>query len=303
MGAPRVVTTLAIGHEYLRLALAMMDSVYDHLGDCVAYQVFYTRANPEFFVRPSFVDLTQIDEPHDLGGRFAPRRYKYVPLCHPSLEGKDVLYLDADVLTYDKGGLESVLDAISEHHVCVSGTFDDNRGWQRGDGSRFKLREAQRVYPEVSRNMVINSGLVGRNASSTGTSFSAHLQRLLRELTFYPFTGQYFNDEPYFAIAYQLATAEGGGYLLFDSSRYITTVGGQVEGPIDNPTIVKKAGRTTRPDIVHFVGYGRFDAYLHEVERRVPLSVSPATYAVHQLTSRLRQRLSPRALLRQPLVR
>jgi hypothetical protein len=292
------VTTLAIGHVYLRLAIAMLKSCRSFLGERAVYYVFYTDANPKLFEIPSYVQLVRIARPIPLDTRFAARRYKYVPLTHYRLRFRDVLFLDADVIAYHDT-LSPILRTIEQSSMLLAGTIAPGLTWPRGEEGEFGLGATTDNNGVPLEDMRINSGLIGRAANKRGRRFASIMKRELLDLSFFPFVGEYFNDEPYVARAYQMAARElGGGALLGDNKKYATTAAGRFSYNESGQPVIHKDTLTDpieNPGIVHFVGFTQFPEYLELVEEKVPLRVSPAVYEKHlagrDLPTRLRKRI------------
>jgi glycosyltransferase involved in cell wall biosynthesis len=276
------ITTLCIGQNYLRMGVAMMKSCRIFLNDSVDYIIFYLNCDPLQFFNCDWIKFIKIEEIYPLNNKFSARRYKYIPIYHHAITNYDVLFLDADTLVFDNI-FNTLFERIFNHSVLIYGTYQniDYNWYSQVKGfEKFNLKnEAYKLGWNIN-NLSLNSGIIGRKADRFGYQFAQKIYELLYELPLPHFSlskykaGEYFNDEPYFALAYELICGQLSdlGYLLKDRREYVvTTNNAYIEESTDaeqlnkNP-IVNKGGVSSKSAIIHFVGYERFPFYQNKVD-------------------------------------
>jgi hypothetical protein len=238
--------------------------------------------DPLQFFNCDWIKFIKIEEIYPLNNKFSARRYKYIPIYHHAITNYDVLFLDADTLVFDNI-FNTLFERIFNHSVLIYGTYQniDYNWYSQVKGfEKFNLKnEAYKLGWNIN-NLSLNSGIIGRKADRFGYQFAQKIYELLYELPLPHFSlskykaGEYFNDEPYFALAYELICGQLSdlGYLLKDRREYVvTTNNAYIEESTDaeqlnkNP-IVNKGGVSSKSAIIHFVGYERFPFYQNKVD-------------------------------------
>lgn len=274
---PRVLSTLAVGPVYLRLAVALMHSARRVAGDSLTYVIFHGNCDADEYAHVpwiTFVDLDPIvfarTSKQDLDAvPNRPRDFKGLPFVHEDYLDADMLFLDADSLVFEDR-FDEIFQLIREHGVVLFGSYtDDDYCHYNTPKLRFNLKEEAAKLGHDVRNMNVNSGFVGRSGDDRGQRFGRKLDELSQQQCFQPVLGSKVANEPYVMLAFQLANP-GGGKVGVPRGITCTTHGAELLDTDSGwPDVHKKLsgeGVLRKYAILHFVGFRNFPWYLHRAD-------------------------------------
>lgn len=148
--------------------------------------------------------------------------------------------------------------------------------------------DSNKIGYDNIRNMRLNSGLVGRAGDETGRKFGKILDELIikGELTFPP---NYYNDELYFMLAFQLAVKDTRNKgKLIPTGIVCTTHGADIINREGKHSVYKKLsgeGLIENPAIIHYVSKINSKEYRDVFYKNLPSNYEPE---VSSFFSRLR---------------
>ncbi len=278
---------LAFGDVYLKNAVACLASARKFLLDQAQYVIFFANADPTPYKGLEWLHFESIESiiyarrsaEEIAKDRFIPREFKGIPFHHPLLRQKNLLYLDCDCFVFGER-IVDIFDIIRRESVVIYGGYREEDVDLNYMGKSFKLHEKAQDAGIHVRNMSLNSGFVGRAADRKGWAFGQMIDELLQKRPLTMPQG-YFNDEPYFMIAYQKSMENDS----FDMNG-INPDSGLSNLPLDMyacagksyvdmidegsgwPSLVKKKDGTmwTKPAVIHFVGFSSYPFYLQKVD-------------------------------------
>ncbi|MCH6255226.1 hypothetical protein MLD52_01615 [Puniceicoccaceae bacterium K14] len=290
----REIVSLGIGRDYVRCAVACLKSCRNQISDDVSFRLYYGNADPSVFEIPDWLELECIDNlifqkltRQDLSMRptFA-REFKHVPLTHPASRESDVLFLDADVYAFGNP-FDDFFKKIEDGSAILFAKDKKAFPIYRNLRHEFDLNlveEGNRLGYTLS-NLSPNTGVMGRAADEYGWAFADRAAELMakRILTPFPDT-DYFNDEPYFSVAFQLeVSGKGRGFIDISTKDYIHThkKGVLKNQDSDAPSVYwgQQDVLHEKPKLIHFIGFRQFPCYLSRVERDVPFVSSGERYS------------------------
>lgn len=281
----REIVSLGIGREYVRCAIACLKSCRRHASGDFGFRLYYGNADPGVFEIPDWIQLECIDDlvfeklsRRELALRPTyAREFKHVPLTHPAGRKADVVFLDADVYAFGNP-FDELFQRVRDDSAILFAKDKKNFPIYRNSRYGFDLNlveEGERLGFSLS-NLSPNTGIMGRAADDLGLAFADRAALLMgdRVLTSYP-DKDYFNDEPYFSVAYQIeVSGRGKGFYDIEGSDYIHT---HKKGVLKNQHMTRPDvywGHQDilyeKPKLIHFIGFRQFPWYLSQVEKEVP---------------------------------
>ena len=301
----QVIANLAIGTQFLQMALGCMKSAYKVCGSRYEYVIFFAWCDLSEFEVPPGICLVNIEpliiarqtrslytdsyrrisDPEIRADGFAARELKGIPFVHPEYIDDDMLYLDADVIVFNDC-FKEIFDQLRQKSILTKGkTLAPNvdtysfpkMGWQ------FNLQEQARLAGFEITNRVVATYIVGRSGDDIAKYVSLTFDYLLqvKPLPLFPPNVRYFNDEAYFALALSLADKRFMG-LDFHNSRCLDPFMGTnlrmflgVEASTGKPILGRESDPTERDtsySILHFHTIGTWDSdfYSRWLDENVP---------------------------------
>lgn len=239
------------------MAIAMMQSARQNAGRSIdRYVIFTDQLDREV---PAWIELVRFNS-HNSNDKFENWSLKPKLFRHPAITDDIVLFLDADTTVYrDVIGL--AFEWIQKHSLLLLVNFVPNdEPW-----GPYNLRDIYKKAGYDLRNIVLNSGVVGRMPDSLGKTFQTlwegHMQAMNLE-KYFSSPSYKLADEPYAGLAHQLAYLDMGLRLPeqnhpFSMRDYVFTVGANPKKFYANPGPVVHvpwySEPIIRPAIIHWV--------------------------------------------------
>jgi hypothetical protein len=281
----KAIVTLAIGDLYFDMAFACINTARKFLGKECEYVIFY--ANLKNDKKKDYLNDVHLEDIDALIYRrkkkdelekmpFLYRTFKSIPFAHKKYLDYDMLFLDADSLVFfDK--FDEIFDYVQKKSLLIFGSYRaDDYCHIVQNGYKLNLMEqARNLGYENIKNMGINSGFVGRAGDHIGQKFGKLLDELIikDELVFPP---NYYNDELYFMMAFQLAIwGDKDKGKTIGSGIVCTTHGADIIIKNGHHNVYKRLsgeGLIEKPAIVHYVGKTNTSEYRKTMKRNLPFN-------------------------------
>ena len=282
----RVLATIALGDDYMRMGVALMRSAHAHQPKIDRY-VIYTddKTDVSLFEMPSYVEVRPCSRNRDLfpDNPFAPRMDKTAPIVDPDTMDAVVVFLDSDTIIC-RNVLDQLFEEVEERSIVVHATDrPDDHDWMtrpkpggsEGETEGFNLKQAAATIGCDVPNFTLNAGVFGRAPDAAGIRFSERADALLKDPPFMIWPGtNYLNDEPFLAISYLEARAEFGlEHKPLPRDIYMGLANLSLDVVMEESGAVRVDG--DKPAIVHFAGKGRRDTEVYRAYLRRYAPVRP----------------------------
>lgn len=262
-----------------------MISCKKFLKDKADYIIFYTHVDLDMFIVPDWIELEELEEKFPLNDRYSGRKYKSIPLTHNRCLNQDVLFLDADSYVFDNR-FDYIFNLLETKSILICGNMnDDDASWFKGVSASwfkgvskeddFNLKQKAQIAGYDVCNLHLNSGIIGRANNEDGHQFANTFEELLAKNPIKIFeNNNYFNDEIYLSLAYQLCTkGKDIGTMKLEQGTYVTTVKASLSDTDTGwPNVYKHQSKKEHKNvaIIHFVQFKKFPFYMNLVRNAVP---------------------------------
>lgn len=209
----RILCTMGIGENYFHFGLCMLASAIKYTEDTCDYVMFHANITEQSLVaakkRMPFIVFEPIDaeigrilssEENRIGG-FYYRKLKAVPFLHKSYLSRSMLFLDADCLCYSKDFL-GLFDTLEHQGYLIYGSYQDKFNTSLYQGVPIAESALKAGIPGVAP-MGIHTGVMGRTSDVKSLRLFENFHKVMN-MNFLKFKPHYYNDEPYFVVAYQM---------------------------------------------------------------------------------------------------
>lgn len=254
----RTLCTYATGQKKYRvMALAMMLNAYRVASSSIdRYVIFSDRTDWKV---PPWIELVEIEESKGMS-KFDNWSIKPLIFHHPSVEDDLLLFIDADSTIY-ADCIGRCFEWLSEQSLLLYINFvPDDELW-----GRLNLKKLYAKAGYDVRNIVINSGIVGRKPDALGLEFQTLWRNWMEKLTLrelFDEPSYQLADEPYAGLAHQMAYRKIGVPLPdrahpLEVQDYMITIGAKPRRFYEHPgpviSVPWLSTEVVQPAIVHWV--------------------------------------------------